>query len=295
MPTNDLERERLFAQLGLLTGDRPLTNFSKETLDDIARREAVRGSRKSSIGHGFVIDSQTGDVVRDPGYASYESSRDALEADQRRQLQADMLARLGYGADLRAKQPKYESTPTEGGIVPTQINPNAPGGAHAEPVIPVRQQVPAADRQKAAEADRLAQEARDLYGELEKVRGVIRSPKDIGTEALSKVPIVGRGAARVMQEKSYSPEQLSIKTRGARYEQNLSNLAAGLALTGYEIEQRDRWSPFATGISQDESKRRLENIERDFKTRRDTILRASDLQPSPPPRSNSGWSAEEIR
>ena len=55
---------------------------------------------------------------------------------------------------------------------------------------------------------------------------------------------------------------------------------AGLALTGYELEQRDRWSPFIVGISQDESKRRLENIERDFGQRRDAALDANRIRPS---------------
>ena len=279
MATQNLERQRLLATLGLVSGDPILVTTGKELMDEVVRQRASASARNSSMGHGFILDAATGEVIRDPTYAKYEDERNELEAAQRRQVQEDMLARLGYGADLRARQPKYESTPTEGGVVPTQINPNAPGGARAESLIPVQQPIPSDARQKAAEADRLAAEARGIYGELEKTRGVVSSPKDIGTSVLSKVPVVGGGAAQAAQEQMFTPKQLAVKSRANRFEQNLSNLAAGLALTGFELEQRNKWSPFAAGISQEESKRRLENIERDFGQRRDAILMAPSLKP----------------
>jgi hypothetical protein len=264
-----LDRDKLLTAAAILSGDPALTRYGEYQL-------AQRRGRKSSIGSGFILDSHSGEVTRDPGYADYERGRDQLEAEQRTRLQQDMMDRLGYSADLRSRQPRYTSQETEGGVAPVQINPNAPGGARAEPTIPVRRPIADADRQKAAEAGRLAKEARELFAALQKTPGTVDSPKDIASEAIGKIPIVGRGASRAYTEGVFSPEQLSLKSRGDRYEQNLSNLAAGLALTGYELEQRDRWSPFARGISQKESQRRLENIERDFGTRQETILRANE-------------------
>lgn len=271
------ERDRLFATLAIASGDRPLTTLGKEMMG--ASNAARLQARKTSIGNGFIMDPNTGQVVRDPGYAAWEQQRDALHEEQRARLQEQMLERLGYGADLRAKQPHYSLQETEGGVVPVQGNPLAPGGTNVGEVLPVTPPLPAGAKQKAAESERLAVEARALYEELSRTRGVVNTPKDILTnDVLPKVPVVGASVARATREALYSPEQLSVQTRGARFEQNLSNLAAGMALTGYELEQRNRWSPFVSGISQQEAQRRLENIERDFGARRDATLGAGSVR-----------------
>lgn len=268
-----VDRDKLFATLAVISGDKPLSQWGQNVMDQRTRVGAV--PRKTSIGNGFILDPATGEVSRDPGYAEYEKERDALTAAQRETLQAQMLDRLGYSAALRARQPRYTTVDTEGGVAPVQFNPSAPGGAGVGRVIPVIPPVSPETRQKAAESERLAQEASSLHAELGKTRGVVSSPKDIASNVVGQVPVVGAAAGRVLREKLYSPDQLSLQTRGARFEQNLSNLAAGMALTGYELEQRDRWSPFAVGISQDEAQRRLENIQRDFGNRRDAQLNAN--------------------
>ncbi len=259
---------RELLELAMLTGDETLGKFGEQGL----KEQAGSRTRKASIGNGFILDSATGQVTRDPNYAEYEQGRDSLESSRRSQLQEDMLTRLGLSSDLRSKLPRYTAQETEGGIAPVQINPDARGGARAEPTIPVRRPLSDKDRQDAAEAERLSTEARDLYDELERVEGVVSSPKDIGISLLDKLP---SGVSQAAQEGLYSPDQLSVKTRGANFEQNLSNLAAGLSLTGFEIKQRDRWSPFVTGISQSEAQRRLENIERNFASRRDSTRNAN--------------------
>jgi hypothetical protein len=276
-------RRELLEAAALLSGDEGLIRV----VEHQQKERAGNRTRKASIGNGFILDSATGQVTRDPNYAEYEQGRDTLESSRRAQLQEDMLSRLGLSADLRAKQPRYTAQETEGGVAPVQINPNARGGARAEPTIPVRRPISDTDSQKAAEAERLAAEARDLYGELERVQGAVSSPKDIASSVINKLPLVGAGASQAAQERLFSPDQLSVKTRGANFEQNLSNLAAGLSLTGFEIEQRNRWSPFASGISQGEAQRRLENIERNFTTRGGTIRNANR------PRNPNGLSRNE--
>lgn len=276
-------REEINAILAIASGDEALTKVGEAQL----RAQAGNRSRKSSIGKGFILDTTTGQVVRDPSYADYEHGRDTLESEQRSRLQDDMLTRLGVSADLRAKQPRYTSQEAEGGVAPIQLNPTAPGGARAEPTIPVRRPIANPDAQNAAESERLAQEARDLHSEMERVQGAVSSPKDIITSLIGKVPGVGGGASQAAQEGMFSPAQLSVKTRGARFESDLSKLAAGLSLTGFEIEQRNRWSPLAPGISQAESERRLENIERNFASRGRTIRNANQ------PRNPNGVSHSE--
>lgn len=274
------DREKLMATIAIISGDKPLSQWGQSVLDQ--RTRVAAQPRKTSIGNGFILDPVTGEVSRDPGYAEYEKERDAIAAGMKDRTQAQMLERLGVSADLRARQPRYSLQETEGGAVPVQFNPQASGGVGTGPMVPIQRPAPPEARQKAAESERIAQEAANLHAELSKTRGAISSPKDIAASVVGKVPVVGAPAGRVLREKMYSDDQLSLQTRGARFEQNLSNLAAGMALTGYEIEQRDRWSPFAVGISQEEAERRLLNVQRDFGNRRDTILNANKTRTAGP-------------
>lgn len=273
------DRDKLLATLAILSGDKVLSQWGQASMSQ--RAAAAAAPRKSSIGNGFILDPATGEVTRDPGYAEYERQRDELAAQQRERLQEQMLERLGVSAQLRAQLPRYSLQETEGGVVPVQGNPLAAGGVAVGPTVALERPTTPEARQKAAESERLAQEAVNLYAELERTGGVVSSPKDIASSVVGKLPVVGPPAGRVLRETLYTPDQLSIQTRGARFEQNLSNLAAGMALTGYELEQRDRWSPFAVGISQPEALRRLANIQRDFGNRRDTILNANKTRFGP--------------
>lgn len=269
-----LKRDRAFATLAILSGDRALSKLGETQLD--AARSSVSG--KVHIGDGFLLDKATSEVEQDPRYAAFLTRQAELRAARAIQAQADILERMGYGAQLRRTAPQYENVPTEGGQAILQTNPEASGGAGSRQIIPVTPSLDGDDRQKAAEAERLAHEAGELFTELQRVEGVVSSPKDIVADVVNRIPIVGGGLSRVAQEGMFSPEQQSVRSRGARFEQNLSNLAAGMALTGYELEQRNRWSPFASGINQEEAKRRLENIQRDFGNRRDTILHAPRMR-----------------
>lgn len=271
-----LARDRAFATLGIISGDPALSKLGETKLRAVGR--APRG--KVHVGNGFLLDKATGQVEQDPRYADFIDEQEERRAARAAQSQANILDRMGYGANLRRTAPNYTNVPTDGGQAILQTNPEASGGAGPRETIPVTPPLSGDDRQKAAESERLAVEAGELYDELRSVGGVVSSPKDIIGDVINKIPAVGGGLSRAAQEQMFSPEQQEVRSRGARFEQNLSNLAAGLALTGYELEQRNRWSPFATGISQEESQRRLANIQRDFGSRRDTILKAPRMQPS---------------
>ena len=57
------------------------------------------------------------------------------------------------------------------------------------------------------------------------------------------------------------PDVRKYRTKIGRLEGDLSKLASGLAVTGFEMQDRKRWSPFAEGISQEERQNRLLNID----------------------------------
>lgn len=242
------ENTRRTALMGLVSGDPVLMPAGQALLSKGSKQN------KLNLGNGFVYDPETGETTQDPRYADFVAEREAAAAARAQRAEAARDARLA--AQIGAQNDRFER-----GLTARSEN------------VPFNQRV------HAAEANRLAQEAHELFNELGRVGGVVSSPKDIAANALGVVPGVGTGAARVAEEQMFTPEQLAVKSRGRRFEQNLSNLAAGMALTGYELEQREKWSPFASGISQAEAKRRLTNLQRDFGDRRDAVLEAGSLRP----------------
>ena len=81
------------------------------------------------------------------------------------------------------------------------------------------------------------------------------------------------GLSRVAEEQAYEgdPGILNWHAQGRRLTSRLSQLASGMAVTGYEMADRDKWSPWAPGISFDERQRRLANIKDDLRTQQMTL------------------------
>jgi hypothetical protein len=246
---SDAERERNLALIAAVSGDPALAQAAQ-----VMQRMGPRRQSAIQLGNGFIYDPETGQTWQDPKFAAFVASRDRAAAERADASEAARDARLNRQLD-------------------------AQDARSARTLVARGENVPFNQRVHAAEANRLAQEARELYGELRRVSGVVSSPKDILASATGAVPAVGTGVARVAEGQMFTPEQRAVKARGRRFEQNLSNLAAGMALTGFELEQREKWSPFASGISQEEALARLLNVERDFGARRDSILTAGGLAP----------------
>lgn len=57
------------------------------------------------------------------------------------------------------------------------------------------------------------------------------------------------------------PDVRSYRTKLAKLEGDYSRLMSGLAVTGYEMQDRKRWSPYAEGISEQERRSRLDNLQ----------------------------------
>ena len=70
--------------------------------------------------------------------------------------------------------------------------------------------------------------------------------------------------ARIAREKQvYKDKDVrNFMSRGAKLESDFSKLMAGLNLTQFEIIDRQKWSPFANGISQDARKDRMADLKK---------------------------------
>lgn len=240
----DAAQLRQLGLLGLMSGDKTLAATGKAILEDVTDRARASSTRFASIGSGFILDPATGKVTRDPGYAEYEQKRDELDREARRQLQADQLERLGYSADLRARQPRYSLEPTEGGVVPVQANPIAAGGAGVGDVIPLQRPLPDAVRLAAAESERIARETQSLYERLRTNPGAISTPAELSKRIVGATPVVGEVLAEQVESAAYSPEEKQIRTLAQTLlNQHIKNIT-GAQMSQYEIERIRAAFPF---------------------------------------------------
>lgn len=70
---------------------------------------------------------------------------------------------------------------------------------------------------------------------------------------------------RIAQDKAIAngdPAILAFMAAGQEFENTLSRAFSGLAVTGYEMNARKSWSPFAPGITNAERRERMANIKR---------------------------------
>lgn len=83
----------------------------------------------------------------------------------------------------------------------------------------------------------------------------------------------------VIEEKAYTPEQREQRVRGAQVEGQISKILAGLNLTGFELIERKRWSPFTPGVGTEQSKERMEILRTTFLNEVNTRRGAVGLEP----------------
>lgn len=115
-------------------------------------------------------------------------------------------------------------------------------------------------------------EAHRLMGEMQSIldfqntftedeKNELNSP--IKEAAISMVPT--KAGENLAKEISYRSDNVKdYKSRSELITSDLSKLAAGLALSGFEIGERQKWDPSAPGISLAEKNRRWSNIQRKF-------------------------------
>ena len=123
---------------------------------------------------------------------------------------------------------------------------------------------PANAQKNYAESNRLLGVANDLdtlyEGMPKSAKNQVDSP--LVSAGMSMLP---NAVQRIAESKYYTePAARQYLTRGARFESKLSQLMAGLNVTGYEMSDRQKWSPFAPGVEQSERQIRLDNIKKDL-------------------------------
>lgn len=69
----------------------------------------------------------------------------------------------------------------------------------------------------------------------------------------------------MIENAAYTPAQQYQRARSSQLESSISKLMAGLALTGFELGERKKWSPFAPGLTDAQSKQRLGIINEIFR------------------------------
>jgi hypothetical protein len=234
----ELERMARIGQLGMLTGDKVLAPMGEVNL------------KRSQGLHELELDRQQKQAIRDEEarkLAAYQQNWERGDAFARERLAADLsenekdralkreLERMGLAADAAAV--------TSDGLE---------AGSSAE--------------QKAREADRLAAEAARLKGTMPS--GAVHRGKDLVVDIASGVrPVFGQLVGSAM----YDKDQNKWRADANRFDQDVSNLAAGLAITGFELENKQKWSPQAPGISEEEAKDRWDNIQQTFKGRASAV------------------------
>lgn len=89
-----------------------------------------------------------------------------------------------------------------------------------------------------------------------------------GTEVLLGMAsaVLPEGTGRMIEEEIAFPDRevRSYRTKSAKFESDYSKLMAGLNVTGFEMEDRKKWSPYAQGISQTERQQRYDNLKQEL-------------------------------
>jgi hypothetical protein len=107
---------------------------------------------------------------------------------------------------------------------------------------------------QAAQLDRLAAQGSDLATEAQGLPGSRNQIIDWGIDTLRQGGL--NALANIGEEWAYSDAEGVHRAKAARWESELSKIAAGLNVTGFEMTDRQKWSPFAPGLSADEAARR---------------------------------------
>jgi len=215
-------------QLGMASGDRVLAP---------AGREMYRQA-------GDLMDTTALQDSKDASLASEERYRQALQDRWNQDRETD----VAESAKERALRLKLERMGIDADFVKaaiTRSSEDLKAGSSAE--------------QKARQAERLAAKATELKTTMPK--GAVRENMDVlGSLVSGFNPAIGQ---RFINS-HYDANQNKWRSDADSFDQDLSNLAAGLAVTGFELENKQKWSPRAPGITAKEAQDRFDNINRKF-------------------------------
>lgn len=218
---------------GQFSLDPNLRATTKSVLDRDLDEEALELRKRKTfqnLGGGFIMDNE-GNVTPVEGFQEYQN---ALRDEERRYNEQQAV--LGHQRALELLQARTANQRPPGTLPPQS-----------------------AAEQKAREAERLSSEAGRIAGEMPE--GAVNRGKDVFIDAASNItPALGQLAGSIL----YDEKENMWRSDADRFDQDVSNLAAGLAVTGFELANKQKWSPRAPGISREESLNRWENIRKTF-------------------------------
>lgn len=131
--------------------------------------------------------------------------------------------------------------------------------------FPIEGKPPTAGQEaKARESYRLSGEAgelREQVGQNPDALGTVADPVLDWMRSSDNSGGIISQLAPAFERLMYDPKDLKLRAGLARYESDLSKLAAGLAVTGFEMADRKKWSPFAPGLNAKQVQDRLSNLQ----------------------------------
>lgn len=231
-----LRRQEILSTAAALSGDPVLAPHGQAQLGRLSKaRQAAK--QVMPLGGGFY--AQGGEIAQVPGWEEQEQ-RKSDRALKKALAVAESRRTTGF-EDWYAKK-------------------------QAELGMPTRSQATA---------------AREFAAALPAFEGLATSLTQVGEipgipEAVARTmrssPILGEEAAAGIERAGMSPEQVDWLSKGRRTEQELTRIESGMQVTGFELENLKKWSPWASGLSNRERIKRLENVHNAFGRKAASIM-----------------------
>lgn len=237
---NRLRRREAFATLGAFSGDPVLGQWGRGEMGNLREQaQALRKARQEA-----VTPRPTGT----PGYMytpakgvfpieGYQAAQDAAR-QQKMELEMFKATQKARAAANKREQDMADRLAFE----------------RAKLEMPTRTQAAEARKTMAylPEIESLATELQDIE---------IPTGAEVGAGAARSLPLsMGEAVAAGIERAGMTEEAVDWLARGRKFEQDIIRLASGLAVTGFELENVKKWSPYALGLTNRERTQRLQNI-----------------------------------
>lgn len=211
------------SHLYMATGDPALTRIAQ------ARKTLQRGDQWISLGNGVLYNTRTGESRLDPKYAEQEQAQRAHERD---------LKGLAFDARKELEQEKTRRKAQKA------------------------QTMPEATHRKVAEKQAETRLGKDLLRDYDTA---IASGEQVVEPIAGLVPGALRekgfqGTANVYEQVTDTPAAINLRSRIEGLVGPYRKFIMGTAQTGTEAANWDKANPLATGISQEESRARVQRM-----------------------------------
>lgn len=241
MIAKKLRKAQLLGQLGQVTGDRVLAPMGQDMTNTANLQAENIGRRGETARYRQYQEKQSADSLaqRAAEQAWQEKYQSGQLGLQRAQLaQQRELAELNRSALLeRAKiAAAAKERPSAGAL---KLSSQA--------------------MQRALSSDRVAATATRLKEAMPET--AVRQNMDVLGGIISRMD---PGVGQRFINSQYNREDNKWRSDADLLDQDLSNMAAGLSVTGFELANKQKWSPRAPGISYEEAQDRWDNIHRKF-------------------------------